>query len=137
MFPVSIKGVLLAGPGQCVLALNDRSEWELPGGRIEPGEMPEQCLVREFMEELSVRVTVQGLLDCYLFEVIPGKHVFIVTYGCRLAGPFEPAVSDEHQAIRLFPVDGLPDNLPAGYRRSIAAWHAGQSAGAARDVGEG
>ncbi|MEX0885387.1 MAG: (deoxy)nucleoside triphosphate pyrophosphohydrolase [Phycisphaeraceae bacterium] len=32
--------------------------WELPGGKLEPGESLAQCLVREFEEELGVRVRV-------------------------------------------------------------------------------
>ncbi len=88
MYPVSIKGILIEPGGAVVLALNDRNEWELPGGRLEIGESPEVCLVREFQEELSVAVRVDELLDTYLFEVIPGKHVFIVTYACSLDGPY-------------------------------------------------
>lgn len=37
MFPVSIKGVLQSPEGLVVLMLNERDEWELPGGRIELG----------------------------------------------------------------------------------------------------
>lgn len=124
MFPVSIKGVLFPVSGECVLALNDRNEWELPGGRIEVGETPPQCLEREFQEELSVRIRVRQLLNAYLFEVIPGRHVFIVTYGCALNGAFTPVVSEEHVRIASFPVSALPENLPIGYRRSIEAWQA-------------
>ena len=51
-FPVSIKGVLVEA-GRVVLLENERDEWELPGGRLEPGEAPETCLVREFAEELG------------------------------------------------------------------------------------
>jgi 8-oxo-dGTP pyrophosphatase MutT (NUDIX family) len=123
VFPVSIKGVLFPQPGRCILAMNDREEWELPGGRIEIGESPEACLAREFLEELSLRVTVGPLLDSHLFEVIPGRHVFIVTYGCRLDGPFAPVISDEHTRCEVFALDALPANLPAGYRRSIEAWN--------------
>jgi 8-oxo-dGTP pyrophosphatase MutT (NUDIX family) len=39
-FPVSIKGVFVEAGG-IVLLENDRDEWELPGGRLEPGEAPE------------------------------------------------------------------------------------------------
>ena len=46
-FPVSIKGVFVEA-GRVVLLENDRDEWELPGGRLEPGEAPETCLAREF-----------------------------------------------------------------------------------------
>ncbi|SBR48115.1 NUDIX hydrolase [Halomonas sp. HL-93] len=124
MFPVSIKGVLLTQRFECVLALNDRNEWELPGGRIEIGESPELCLQREFYEELGISINADHLLDTYLFEVIPGRHVFIVTYGCSLSGTFSPVVSEEHIEIKVFPVESLPANLPSGYRRSIESWHA-------------
>ena len=122
MFPVSIKGVLFTPEGTVVLALNDRDEWELPGGRIEVGESPDETLVREFQEELSIHVRVGRLLDTYLFEVVPGKHVFIVTYGCELSGPFIPVLSHEHKKFGLFPPLALPLNLPTGYRQSIESW---------------
>ncbi|MCB2252172.1 NUDIX domain-containing protein [Pseudomonas chlororaphis] len=119
MFPVSIKGVLQSPEGLVVLMLNERDEWELPGGRIELGETAPQCLAREIEEELAVQVAVGEALDSYLFEVIPGKHVFISTYRCRLLGGFVPSVSHEHKEIGLFAPGELPANLPSGYRDSI------------------
>ena len=123
-FPVTIKGVILPEPGKCVLALNDRNEWELPGGRIELGETPEEAVVREISEELGLKADVARLIDCYLFEVIPEKHVFVVTYGCVLREPFLPKLSHEHMNIQVFPVDNLPSNLPVGYQKSIKSWAA-------------
>ena len=38
MFTVSIKGVFATPSGEVVLLMNERDEWELPGGRIEIGE---------------------------------------------------------------------------------------------------
>jgi 8-oxo-dGTP pyrophosphatase MutT (NUDIX family) len=122
--PVSVKGVLLLGEGVLLLE-NERREWELPGGRPEPGEDPERCLAREFLEELALVVEVGDRIDRYRFEVVPGRHVEIVTHGCRLAGPFAPRVSREHTRWMLAPlgeVRGL--DLPAGYARSVVRWAA-------------
>lgn len=120
--PTSIKGVLLLD-GQVVLVRNSRDEWELPGGRLENGENHAQTLTREFAEELSVRVRPVAPIDSYLFEVIPGRHVFIVTYGCSLVGTFQPSISHEHVTHCLWPVERLAElKLPAGYRNSVEAW---------------
>ena len=120
-YPVSVKGVLLTPDGDVVLLLNERDEWELPGGRIELGESSSECLAREIREELDLQVSVGAPLDTYLFEVIPDKHVFIATYRCTLTGPYAPVVSHEHKRLGTFPPHALPVNLPEGYRRSITA----------------
>jgi mutator protein MutT len=120
--PVSVKGVLLVD-GAVVLVRNDRKEWELPGGRVDPGETHAQTLVREFREELAIDVAPRGLVDSYEFEVIPSKHVQIVTYGCALLGEFRPALSAEHTAFGLHALADLERiPLPAGYARSIRTW---------------
>ncbi len=127
-FPVSIKGVLLNSASEVLLVLNDRKDWELPGGRIEVGETPAICVEREFQEELGLLVRAVELLDVYLFEVLPSRYVFIVTYGCILVDGYEPRISDEHIKFGEFPIDQVPQNLPSGYRSSIMAWHAKRAA---------
>src|SRR5512146_2605110 len=120
--PVSIKGVLLLDR-QVVLVKNSRDEWELPGGRPDAGEEHAQTLAREFTEELSVSIVVDRLIDSYVFEVIPGRNVQIVTYGCTVSGEFDPRLSDEHSEHCLWPVERLSEiNLPFGYRRSVERW---------------
>jgi 8-oxo-dGTP pyrophosphatase MutT (NUDIX family) len=113
---------LLLG-GRVLLVKNSREEWELPGGRAEEGEDHAAALSREFLEELSVEIAVVDAIDSYLLEVIPGRHVFIVTYGCRLAGDFHPKISHEHTEHCLWPVERLSElDLPEGYQRSVEKW---------------
>ena len=61
-FPVSVKGVLLEGD-RVVLLLNERDEWELPGGRLERGEDPVACLERESAEEPGAKIVADGILS--------------------------------------------------------------------------
>src|SRR5712671_6995055 len=122
VFPVSIKGVLYEG-GRVVLLENERREWELPGGRLEPGETPEGCLAREVGEELGIAVEVGPLLDCWVYEVFPKREVVVVTYGLRRRDKGDLRVSEEHRRIGLFSIDQIDRiPLPRGYHRAVRAW---------------
>ena len=55
-----------------------RRGWEMPGGRIEPGETPEKAAEREFAEESGYAVTILGkkeLDDCWVCAGIVGNKI--------------------------------------------------------------
>jgi 8-oxo-dGTP pyrophosphatase MutT (NUDIX family) len=56
------QGVLRDGDRVLLCELVYKQEWDLPGGVVDPGESPAQCVVREVREELGIDVRVVGLL---------------------------------------------------------------------------
>ena len=121
-FPVSVKGVIFQN-GQVLLLKNERDEWELPGGKLELGEYPEQCVVREIEEEVGLIVKIGPILDSWVYHIYKGVDVLILTYGCYSESFSKITHSAEHKAVGLFHV-GETDKLkmPEGYKKSIQSW---------------
>jgi 8-oxo-dGTP pyrophosphatase MutT (NUDIX family) len=123
-FPVSVKGVIIRG-GKVILLRNEREEWELPGGKLEPSESPEGCLAREIAEELRLEIVPESVLAPWIYTIVPGVNVLILTYGCLESSRDDAILSDEHKELRWFPlaeVDAL--RMPDGYKASIRSWSA-------------
>ena len=59
--------------------------WEFPGGKIEPGESPQEALKREIREEMAAEITVGKLIDVVEYDY-PQFHLSMQCFWCSLMG---------------------------------------------------
>ena len=88
--------------------------WEFPGGKLEPGEAPQQALKREIREELDTEIEVGERLYTVEYDY-PNFHLSMDCFLCKiLSGDL---VLKEHEAAvwltkeQLYSVDWLPADL--------------------------
>jgi len=74
--------------------------WEFPGGKVEPGESPADCLRRELREELGIEVKIRFALDPFEYTY-PHIKVFLHPFLCdRADGEATPLAADELRWIQ-------------------------------------
>jgi len=69
--------------------------WEFPGGKMEPGETPQQALVREIREELDADIAVYDLIQTVEWDY-PAFHLTMHCFWCELSS--EALHLNEHEA---------------------------------------
>jgi len=95
-------GLVMAAQRSATMSLP--LKWEFPGGKIDPGESPEECLRRELVEELGIQVAVGKSLPPSTHHY-PTFTVTLYPYVCTItAGEI---VIHEHASIVWLPLDEL------------------------------
>lgn len=86
--------------------------WEFPGGKMEPGETPQEALQREISEELAVTIEVDEFL-CTVHYNYPDFYLTMHCYWCHVVRGAVKLL--EHEAARWLAMDQLNtvDWLPA------------------------
>lgn len=97
------------------LPQGNRDIWSLPAGSIEPGETPEEAVIREVWEETGLQVTPVRLAGAFggkdFRHTYPdGNQVeyLVLVYECRIDGGTLQAIDDESAELRYYPPSARP-----------------------------
>lgn len=95
--------------------------WEFPGGKVEPGETPEACLIRELEEELGI-VVANACLAPFVFAShdYESFHLLMPLYLCRRWSGVITA--REHEALAWVKPDRLGDYPMPPADAPLVAW---------------
>lgn len=121
--PCAVKAVVVSDD-RVLLGLNDRGEWELPGGWPDKvGTSITDTAVREVHEETGLHLDADRftLVGAELFAPVPGRQVALVCLSTRVDRDLVPHRSSEHREITWHPVTELSQNLPDIYRGFITS----------------
>ena len=89
--------------------------WEFPGGKIEDGETPEECMARELMEELEIEVEVGTLITSNIHRYPNGIFELLAYRVQHICGNF---VLNDHDEVKWITIDEIskfdfpPANTP-------------------------
>lgn len=72
--------------------------WEIPSGRIEKGEQPEEAVIREAKEELGISLKPLLLFDSYYFQR-NNKQFVLLNYACETIKEPPKLLHPEHDEL--------------------------------------
>ena len=111
------QAVIRSERGVLLTVRRDLRGWELPGGNRDPGESPEDALVREVREETGLDVVIERHVGDYVRTGFR-PHTAAV-FECRVSGgTLRP--SDETPLVRWFDPAELPETLFPWYHAPLA-----------------
>ena len=100
--PIDVTCAIIEKNGQVLTAQRGSAmampfKWEFPGGKINPGETPENSIIREIKEELGIDIQIKTMLPPSSHSY-PDLHIRLYPFVCRISrGRIEPA---EHHAVQ-------------------------------------
>ena len=112
----SVAAVIMDSEGKILLQEKAGGEaWSLPAGGIEPGESPQQAVIREVLEETGLHVSVERILGVvggadFRYQY-PNNDVVEYTgviFRCRVIGVSVPPCDSETVSVEYFSEQNMP-----------------------------
>lgn len=93
--------------------------WDLPGGRLNPGEDPAQGVVRETLEETGITILAPDVpVGIHHFTRQDGQVITMIVYTLRIPQQ-SVTVSEEHTGYQWAPVDVVKSHAHENYHGDI------------------
>jgi 8-oxo-dGTP diphosphatase len=112
---IVVAAALVDGDGRVLLQQRPAGRhmehlWEFPGGKVEPGELPEAALIRELREELGVETETACLAPAaFASAPLAERHLLLLLYVCRKwRGHPQPLDAAELRWVRPAAMYALP-----------------------------
>lgn|SRR5574341_74797 len=112
--PVPAAAVLIEKEGKILLVQRKfnpfASDWSLPSGFIEYNETPQECALRETLEETGLKIKIKRLFNIYLAQDDPRNHVILIVYLAEiLEGKLQ--AGDDAKEVQFFSPAEIPQNM--------------------------
>lgn len=110
-----VVGILLNSKNEVLIALRpphvvQPGVWEFPGGKIEEGETLENALIREFKEEIGIKITrIEFFLE--IKKEFIEKNILLILHTFRIHEFIGEPRGCENQTIRWVPIDTLQNYM--------------------------
>lgn len=105
-----VTAAIILRDGNILIAQRGKNEnlegkWELPGGKIEAGETPQQCLKREIFEELNVEVEIGDYFGESIYKYPDGEIRLLAYFAKIIKGKIKLSVHTEVKWVSIKDMD--------------------------------
>lgn len=111
----AVAGIVHDADGSLLLQKKDDGSWSLPAGAIEPGETPQEAMIRELREETGLRADTLSLVACFGGEefrhTYPNGHLVeyvVLLFRCHRCLPASVVLDPETVELRYFRATEFP-----------------------------
>ncbi len=115
---IGTNGIVVDNKGHVLLMRRDDTRtWALPGGALEPGELPTDGAAREVREETGIQVVPARLVGLYFWSY-RSDDFLVLTFRCLIDGG-TLTISEESPRVEFAPSNSIPKPMLAMHRERI------------------